>query len=279
MSNQSAVSNGGPIAFIGGGVMAEAMIRGVLQKKLFAADEIRCSDPLQSRLDYLHKEYGVRVSRSNYEVASGANIVVFSIKPQALHDVAVDINGCLEPSALRLSIMAGISTKSITRLLGDSGVVRVMPNTPAQIGEGISVWYCNWAVSETQKTQAQAILTALGLEHEVKKEEMMDMATALSGSGPAYTFLFMEALVDAGVHLGFSRQVAKQLVVQTVKGSAEFAAQSDEHIAHLRNMVTSPGGTTAEALYQLEKGGIRTVVSRAVAAAYQKSVALSQLSD
>lgn len=267
------------ISFVGGGVMAEAMIRGILSRQLVPAAQIRCSDPMKSRLDYLNATYGVQVTLSNAESVQGADIVVFSIKPQALTDVATDLQGAISDQALRLSIMAGISTKSLVKLLGNQGVVRVMPNTPAQIGLGISVWYCNSKVQAAQKQQAKEILLALGQEHEVKKEEMLDMATALSGSGPAYAFLFMEALVDAGVHLGFSRQVAKQLVVQTVKGSAEFAAQSDEHIAHLRNMVTSPGGTTAEALYQLEKGGLRTVVSKAVAAAYQKSVALSRLSE
>ena len=267
------------IAFVGGGVMAEAMVRGLLAKQLLPANRIRCSDPQSSRVRVLRDRYKVFATQDNREVVAGADIVVFSIKPQALRPVSAQLRGSFRPEQLVLSIMAGISTESLARSLAHASVVRVMPNTPAQIGQGISVWYCTEEVSSAQQEQARTILLALGQEHLVNNEDMLDMATALSGSGPAYAFLFMEALVDAGVHLGFSRQVAKQLVVQTVKGSAEFAAQSEDHLAHLRNMVTSPGGTTAEALYQLEKGGLRTVVSKAVAVAYQKSIALSRHSE
>ena len=146
-----------------------------------------------------------------------------------------------------------------------------MPNTPAQIGAAMTVWTASDQTSTEQQAQARAILAALGDELYVGDENYLDMATALSGTGPAYVFLFMEALVDAGVHLGFSRRIAQRLVTQTVLGSALFAQQSHLHPAELRNMVTSPGGTSAEALYQLEKGALRTVLSRAVWAAYQRS--------
>jgi pyrroline-5-carboxylate reductase len=149
-----------------------------------------------------------------------------------------------------------------------------MPNTPAKIGKGITVWAATSQVSDQQRDQAQAILQAFGDEIFVDKEDYLDMATALSGTGPAYVFMFLEAMVDAGVHLGFSRRVARQLVLKTTLGAAEYANQTDEHLAALRNQVTSPGGTSAEALYHLEKGGFRTVISRAVWAAYQRSVAL-----
>jgi pyrroline-5-carboxylate reductase len=186
------------------------------------------------------------------------------------------LKGKIPMGALVLSIVAGARIENIVNGLLHTSVVRSMPNTPAQIGEGITVWMASPGVSAAQREQARALLSALGQEVEADDEDQLDMATALSGSGPGYVFLFMEALVDAGVHLGFSRRVAEQLVVQTVKGSVDFYRFSPNHLARLRNQVTSPGGTTAEALYYLEKAGFRTAVSRAVWAAYQRSVALGQ---
>jgi pyrroline-5-carboxylate reductase len=154
-----------------------------------------------------------------------------------------------------------------------------MPNTPAQIGEGITVWTATPEVPETERKQAKALLGALGEELFMEDEKFLDMATALSGTGPAYVFLFMEALIDAGVHMGFSRWDAERLVLQTVRGSVDYAKQSGKHPAELRNQVTSPGGTSAEAIYQLEKGGLRTVLSRAVYAAYRRSVELGKASE
>jgi pyrroline-5-carboxylate reductase len=153
-------------------------------------------------------------------------------------------------------------------------VVRAMPNTPGQIGQGITVWTAAPGVQELQHRQAEALLGALGEQIYVEEERFLDMATALSGTGPAYVFLFMEALVDAGVHMGFSRRDAEKLVLQTLRGSVEYALESKLHPAELRNQVTSPGGTTASALYQLEKGGLRTVIARAIWAAYQRSAEL-----
>ncbi|MBT9585372.1 pyrroline-5-carboxylate reductase [bacterium] len=267
------------LAFIGSGVMAEAMIKGLLQRELIHPHNVSCSDPQAQRLEFLAHRYGVNTSSDNAKALAGADVGVLSIKPQMFAEVGPELAGALEPSALLLSIMAGVTTGNIVRRTRHKPVVRVMPNTPAQVGLGVSVWCCTRQVSESQREVTTQILRALGIEHQVKREEMLDMATALSGSAPAYVFLFMEALIDAGVHLGFSRQVAKELVVQTVKGTAEYAAQSDKHIADLRNMVTSPGGTTADALYHLEKGGLRTMLSKAVHAAFVKSQKLSKLSE
>lgn len=267
------------LAFIGSGVMAEAMIRCLLEKKLVQPGLLTCADPQASRRDFLTKQYGVKTTSDNASAVREADIVVMSIKPQVLSDVSDELKMALRPEALVLSIMAGVTTTSLRKRLGHEAVARAMPNTPAQIGMGVSVWCSTPTVSEQHIEQARVILQALGSEHFVKKEDMLDMATALSGSAPAYVFLFMEALMDAGVHMGFSRQVAHDLVVQTVKGSAEFASQSTDHMAHLRNMVTSPGGTTADAIYYLEKGGLRTVISQAVRAAYLKSQALSRLGE
>ena len=196
-----------------------------------------------------------------------------------------ELKGHLRPDSLALSIIAGARIENIAQGLLHSGIVRAMPNTPAQIGQGITVWTASVDVSEAQRRQAEIILGALGEQVFVDDEDYLDMATALSGTGPAYVFLFMEAMVDASVHLGFSRHVAEKLVLQTVKGSVEYILHSPNHLARLRNQVTSPGGTSAEALYFLEKAGFRTALSRAIWAAYQRSVQLgrgkkrSQLDD
>ncbi|HUS69896.1 MAG TPA: pyrroline-5-carboxylate reductase [Anaerolineae bacterium] len=267
------------LSFIGSGVMAEAMISGILNEGLTAPDHMIASDPRQERGEELAVRYGVKATTANREAANAAQIVVLSVKPQVLPAVLQELHGVVAPQALVLSIVAGARIGVVAAGLGHQAIVRAMPNTPAQIGEGMSVWTATAAVSEEQRQQAQSILRALGEEIYLEDEEYLDMATALSGTGPAYVFLFMEAMIDAGVHLGFSRRIAQQLVLQTVRGSVDFARQSVAHPAELRNMVTSPGGTSAEALYQLEKGGFRTVLSRAIWAAYQKSQYLGELSE
>lgn len=267
------------IGFIGSGVMAEAMLQGLLGNELVPPASITCADPLPTRCAQLEEAFGVKTTTSNVEAVKDADIVVLSVKPQVLGDVMGELKGHVTSEQMVISIVAGVTTETIARGLNHPAVVRVMPNTPARIGEGMSVWICTEAVTETGRERARHILQALGKEHHVRKEDELDMATALSGTGPAYVFLFMEALVDAGVHLGFSRRISEELVLQTVKGSVDFALQSDTHLAELRNMVTSPGGTTADALYHMEKGGLRTVISKAVFAAYSKSRYLSQLKE
>jgi pyrroline-5-carboxylate reductase len=190
-----------------------------------------------------------------------------------------DLCGKLQKDALVLSIIAGARIDSIAQGLKHASVVRSMPNTPAQVAEGMTVWTASPDVKPGQREQAQAILRAFGKELFVADEVFLDMATAISGSGPSYVFLFMEALIDAAVHLGFSREDARMLVTQTVRGSAIYAEQSASHPAEMRNLVTSPGGTSAHALYQLEKGGFRTLLSKAVWAAFQRSVSLAALNS
>jgi len=267
------------LGFIGSGVMAEAMISGILNEELTAPEHLIASDPRQERGDELAKRYGVRATPHNREAAEASQIVVLSVKPQVLPSVLEELEGAIAPEGLVLSIVAGARIRAIAEGLGHSAIVRVMPNTPAQLGEGMSVWTATDTVTDEQRLQTQSILQALGEEVFLEDEDYLDMATALSGTGPAYVFLFMEAMIDAGVHLGFSRRIAQQLVLQTLRGSVDFARQSAAHPAELRNMVTSPGGTSAEALYQLEKGGFRTVLSRAIWAAYQKSKYLGELSS
>lgn len=264
------------VAFIGSGIMGEAMIRGLILKNIVSPDCIYAADPLQVRLDDLHERYGIHVTSSNAEAAEAGQVIVLSTKPQNLAEVMPGIRGHLRRQDLLLSILAGTPIRKLADGVAHAPVVRAMPNTPAQIGQGMTVWTATPEVTEEQRGQAQAILGALGQELYVNDESYLDMATALSGTGPAYVFMFMESLIDAGVHLGFSRRVAEQLVFQTMLGSLEYAAQSGKHVAELRNQVTSPGGTTAAALYHMEKGGLRTVISRAIWAAYQRSVELGQ---
>jgi len=267
------------IAFIGSGVMAEAMIKGLVGQGLMPAQNITASGPRPKRGAELAERYGIQVTEDNVAAATGCDIVVMSVKPQFLDEVLEELCcGAIKPEALVLSIVAGATIVRIAEGINHQAIVRVMPNTPAQIGLGMSVWTATPATNEAQREQARTILAALGEELFMEHEDYLDMATALSGTGPAYVFLVMEALIDAGVHMGFSRRVSEQLVLQTMRGSLEFARASHRHPVELRNMVTSPGGTSAEALYQLEKGGLRTVISKAVWAAYQKSRYLGGLS-
>jgi pyrroline-5-carboxylate reductase len=261
------------ISFIGPGVMAEAMIAGLIRQKVTQPSKLLASGPRIERGKELVSRYGIESSTDNKAAASAAEVVVLSVKPQRLDTVLMAIRGAVKPEALVLSIVAGAPIAKINGFLDHESVVRAMPNTPAQIGEGITVWTAAPAVSPEQREMAQQILAALGQEIFLEEEYYLDMATALSGTGPAYVFLFMEAMVDAGVHLGFPRRVAEQLVAQTVRGSVDYYTRTSDplHLARLRNQVTSPGGTSAAALYYLEKAGFRTAISRAVWAAYERS--------
>lgn len=261
------------IVFIGPGVMAEAMIAGLIRQKVAQKSQLVASGPREERGRELVSLYGIKAMTDNSAAARMAEIIVLSVKPQRLDTVLTGIQGDVQPDALILSIVAGAPIAKITGILDHKSVVRAMPNTPAQIGEGITVWTAAPAVSESQRDIAQKILAALGEEIFLEEEYYLNMATALSGTGPAYVFLFMEAMVDAGVHLGFPRRVAEQLVAQTVRGSVDYYSRTSDpvHLARLRNQVTSPGGTAAAALYYLEKAGFRTAISRAVWAAYERS--------
>jgi pyrroline-5-carboxylate reductase len=263
------------IAFIGPGVMAEAMIAGLLRKKLAKPENITASGPDEERGAELHEKYIIKTTTDNTSAVSHADVVVLSVKPQRLTEVMKGLKG-IRPDALVLSIIAGANMKKIGTGLKHKAVVRSMPNTPGQIGEGITVWTASKEVTEEQQDMARKLLGAMGEEVFVEDESYLDMATALSGSGPAYVFLFTEALIDAGVHMGFPRRISEQLVLQTIKGSVSYYHYAERHPATLRNQVTSPGGTSAEALYYLEKAGFRTAISRAVWAAYQRSLELGK---
>jgi len=258
-------------AFIGSGVMAEAMIKGLIAQAHVLPNKITASGPRVERGTELEARYAIHVTTNNLAAINDASVVVLSVKPQMLHRVMEQLSGKISAKALVLSIVAGAKIETIASMLQHRPIARAMPNTPAQIGLGMTVWACSESLTSAQHDQAQAVFGSFGEEVFVNDERYLDMATALSGTGPAYVFIFMEAMVDAGVHMGFSRRVAEQLVYQTVRGSVEYARQANRHLATLRNQVTSPGGTSAEALYQIEKGSLRTVISRAIWAAYQKS--------
>ncbi|MDX1377292.1 MAG: pyrroline-5-carboxylate reductase, partial [Anaerolineales bacterium] len=227
------------IAFIGSGVMAEAMIAGLLRENLSKAENITAAGPRKERGQKLQNKYGINSTTDNTLAISGADVIVLSIKPQMLSNVMKGLKG-IRSDALVLSIIAGASMKKIGTGLKHKAVVRSMPNTPGQIGEGITVWTSSKEVTREQKDMARGILGALGDEVFVEDESYLDMATALSGTGPAYVFLFTEALIDAGVHMGFPRRIAEQLVMQTIKGSVSYYHNAEHHPATLRNQVTSP---------------------------------------
>lgn len=266
------------ITFIGPGEMAEAMISGLLRNHLAEATQILASGPNLKRAEELAHDYGIATTQDNVQAVKDADVVVLSIKPQHLSKVLPELGNRIPSKALVVSIVAGATLEKMGEELQHDAIVRSMPNTPAKIGEGITVWTTSENVTDEQKETAKKILSALGDEVYMKDESYLDMATAISGTGPAYVFLFMEALVDAGVHLGFPRRIAEQLVKETVRGSVDYFDSSDEeiHLASYRDQVTSPGGTTAEALYYLEKMGFRTALSRAVWAAYNRSIALGK---
>jgi len=269
------------LAFIGCGVMAESMIAGLLRNGIAEPDRVSASHPREARREELREKYGVNVFAENAEAARSVcsdpnSAVVICVKPQRLANAVADLEGILDSAGLLISIVAGARIEKLAAAFGTEGVVRAMPNTPSQIGAGITTWTCADAVGESDRVHVRAILSALGKELFVETENMIDMATSLSATGPTYVFMVMEALTDAGVHLGFSREMAKELVQETMLGSVKFAIDSHKHPAELRNMVTSPGGTSAEAIYQMEKGSLRTVLSKAVYAAYKRAVALGE---
>ncbi|MFW5696340.1 MAG: pyrroline-5-carboxylate reductase [Phototrophicaceae bacterium] len=267
------------IALIGSGVMGEAMIKGLLRQELLPPQSIIAADVHTQRGTELVERYGVRFTNDNALAAAEADVLVLSIKPQMMSRVLPGIRGHIKPDALVLSIAAGYKMQKIIDRIDCHCVVRAMPNTPGQIGEGTTVWTATAEVSERQRLWASAVLGALGRSLYVDDEKLLDMATALNGSGPSYVFLLMEAMIDAGVHMGFSRQDSQFLVHQTMLGSVKYAIEAGLHPAELRNQVTSPGGTSAAALYQLEKGGVRTVISKAIWAAYQRSRQLGEQND
>jgi pyrroline-5-carboxylate reductase len=259
------------IGFIGGGVMGEAMIRGVLAAGISKPRDIAATDISAPRLDALTNTYKVKVSEDYDATLEGADVVVLAVKPQNLPELMPLLKGRLARAQLVLSIIAGARIATIAGRLEHRSVARAMPNTPAQIGAGITVWTASAEVSQPQKKMASSILKALGKEIYAPDEGYLDMATAVSGSGPAYIYLVMEALAAAAVDIGLPREMAAELVLETVLGAARLASETGIQPKELRENVTSPGGTTAAGLEILYGGRIEALIASAVSAAYARA--------
>ena len=265
------------IGFLGSGNMAEALIKGILTAKLYSPENIFASDIRPERLEFLVKEYGVQPAYSNAALAAAVNILVLSVKPQNMAEALQSIKENVKPDTLVISIAAGIKIANITAVLGDVAVVRVMPNTPALIGEGAAALFAN-DKAKPMLEKAKLIFSAVGEAVVVDDEGLIDAVTAVSGSGPAYYFLLMEEMIKAAGQLGLPDDVAKTLVLQTAKGAALLAADADkraESPAELRRKVTSPGGTTEAALKVFASNKFSQLVTAALKAACDRSRELS----
>ena len=256
--------------------MAEAILKGVLDARLASPGDVAIGEPRLERRDYMTREFGIAAHQDNVEAVNDADLVVLSIKPQDLHVVFDQLGHRLSDDQAVLSIVAGAKMQTLSEGMAHTPVIRVMPNTPAQIGAGMTMWTCSKQVGEPQKDFTRSVLSTIGQEIYVEDEKYLDMATALSASGPAYVFLFLEALIDAGVYVGLPRDMARTMALQTVFGSTKLVMDTGRHPADLKDMVVSPGGTTAEGLQVLERAGVPAALVEAVNAAYLKSIKLGQ---
>eukprot|EP00048_Salpingoeca_helianthica_P025112 m.37815 g.37815 ORF g.37815 m.37815 type:complete len:361 (+) comp9874_c1_seq1:150-1232(+) len=262
----------GKVAVVGAGKMAEAMIGGMLRSEAIEPSRIVAADVNADRLEFFRQTFGVDITHDNIGAIKDAQVVLLAIKPQTMPYLLPQVHNKFRDDALIISIVAGHTAADISNGSGVRAVVRSMPNTPALVGKSMTVWTSNHGVTDAQKRETQAVLGSFGSELYVNDETYLDMATALSGTGPAYFFMIIEAMIDAGVHIGFPRDVARMLVLKTIEGTAQLALNSANHPARLRNDITSPGGTSASALYEIERGGLRTVIGDAVWAAYRRSL-------
>jgi pyrroline-5-carboxylate reductase len=259
------------IGLIGCGFMGEAILTAAIARGVAAASDITVAEINEARRTAIGEAHGVRTTADAGAAAEGADVILFAVKPQEFSSIGGQLRGRFNAAQTIVSIMAGVPIAKIQTALGHPPVVRVMPNTLAAIGEAISLWSATAAVDDSARARVAALLAALGQELYVEDEKYLDMATALSGSGPGFVYLLIEAFVDAGVHIGFRRDVAEKLVLQTFLGSAKYAQVTGKHAAQLRNEVTSPAGTTAAGLFALEDAGVRGAIIDAVEAAYERS--------
>ena len=265
------------IGFLGAGNMAEALIKGIITAGLVKPSDIIASDIRSERLEHLKTEFAVKTENNNSTVAAKADILILAVKPQNMTEALESIKGSVKPDTPVISIAAGIKVAQIAKALGDRPIVRVMPNTPALIGQGASALFAN-EKAKPMLNDALKIFQAVGEAVVVETEDLMDAVTAISGSGPAYFFRMIETLIKAAVEQGLSEEVAKKLVLQTAKGAADLATDADkkgETAAELRKKVTSPGGTTEAALNALADGGFGELMTRAVKRACERSKELS----
>lgn len=267
------------IGFIGAGNMANSLIRGLLAKGI-PADSILAMDIDDSKLQQLKQECGIRPA-SNAEIAAIADVIVLAVKPQFMQDaceaLAATLNG---RSPLLISVAAGITISHLKKWLArPCAIVRCMPNTPALVGKGASGLFASPEVTDSQKVLAEDIISAVGFSAWVNEETDIDIVTAVSGSGPAYFFLFMEAMQNAATEMGLGKELARELTYYTAAGAAELALRSEDDTAELRRKVTSPGGTTEQAIRQFEEGGLRELVSKALLSARERSIELAEAAD
>ncbi len=259
------------VCIVGGGVMGEAILSAALQAGVLARDSVTVVEKLPARRGQLASVYGVAVA-GDFEAMAGADAVLLSVKPQEM----ASVRGKLNQGAVLVSIMAGTTIASLQQAFAHRAVVRVMPNTPAAVKAGMSAWTATPEVTADQRDFVARLLSAIGREVYFDDEKKLDMATAVSGSGPAYVFLFIEALVEGAVSAGLPRAAAEEMVLQTVLGSALYALESGKSPADLRAQVTSPAGTTAAGLLALEKGAFRAAVIECVRAAHQRAIELGK---
>jgi pyrroline-5-carboxylate reductase len=258
------------VAIIGGGVMGEAILHTALDREVFQAANVTVAEVIEHRREQLRSEYAVQVTPDDAEAMAGADLVLLSVKPQEVGSV----HGTLRADSLLVSIMAGVRIRTIVSEFHHERVVRVMPNTPAAARAGMSVWTATPPVTAEQRELARSLLAAIGREMYVDDEKKLDMATAVSGSGPGYVFLFLEAMIEGAVAIGLTRAQAEEMALQTLYGSAVYAQESGRRPAELRALVTSPAGTTAAGLLELEKGAVRAAIIECIRAAHARAVEL-----
>jgi pyrroline-5-carboxylate reductase len=270
------ISNIENIGFIGAGNMAEALIKGLINSGLYSPDQISASDNDPAKLKLKSETYGIKTYESNKDLVQNSSIVVLSVKPQVIREVLSDISTFLSPGDLIISIAAGIPVSLIGDIVGkDKPIIRVMPNTPALIQRGVSALSMGGTATTDHLYKARDIFNAVG-KTVIVNEGMMDAVTALSGSGPGFVFRIMECFVEAGVRQGFDKETALSLVTQTFLGASHLADESGQSLSKLREMVTSPGGTTAAGLASFESNGLQDVINSAVKAARDRSVELGK---
>lgn len=265
------------IGFIGAGNMAEALVRGLLSSGVFSKDEIIVSDVAEKRLHLLSSHYGISATQKNSDIVKSANLIVLAVKPNLIREVLLEIKRLLNARKILISIAAGVTISSISEVVRRKiKIVRVMPNTPALVLAGASVLYCNPLITPEEKQLIKKIFESIGIAYEIDNEALLDGVTGLSGSGPAFVAMFIEALADGGVKMGLSTNMALQLAAQTVYGTARMVLDSGIHPAELKDKVSSPGGTTIEGIKELEVRGFRGSVISAVSAAARRSRELSK---
>ncbi len=264
------------IGLVGRGHMGEALIAGLLKSGLVQPTNLIASGKRAERALELENRYGITTARSNVEAVFDCEVIILAVKPQIMSEVLAELKGQIPSHAVVLSIAAGIRLSRLRRELDHECVVRAMPNTPAAICAGVTVWTAAFAVSDEQRERVREVLSTIGIEEYVSQEEDIDKATAVSGTGPALVFLIMAAFVAAGVRIGMSWGLSRRSVLYTFLGAVQYAIASDKSLDELANHVTSPAGTTGEATHQLHAGGYWTTISQAIMAAFERAKKLGQ---